>query len=78
MKGLFTAIALASIVATPAFATTIHHPAASSRRLYMHVPETAPQLQPNQTPQQQQPKTYGPGSQDFNNQAWPGGQPSRY
>jgi len=78
MKRLITAIALASIIATPAFATTIHHRAApSSRQLYMYVPEGAPQLQPNLTQPQQQ-KSYGPGSMDFNNQAWPGGQPSRY
>ena len=46
MKKLFTAIALASIIATPAFATTIHHRAApSSRHLYMYAPEVAPRLQ---------------------------------
>jgi hypothetical protein len=76
MKRLFTAIALASIIATPAFATTIHHRAApSSRQLYMYVPEVAPQLQPNLT---QQPQTYGPSSPNFNNQSWPGGKPTRY
>lgn len=78
MKRLFTAIALASIIATPAFATTIHHRAApSSRQLYMYVPEVAPQLQPNLT-QPLQSETYGPSSPNFNNQAWPGGKPSRY
>ena len=67
MKRLFTAIALASIIATPAFATTIHHRAASSsRQLYMYDPGAAPQLQPNLT-QPLQPKTYGPSSQNFNN-----------
>jgi hypothetical protein len=80
MKRLFTAIALASIVfATPALATTIHHQAApSSRHLYMYAPEVAPHLQPNPTPSLQQQKSYGPSSMDFNNQAWPGGRPSRY
>jgi hypothetical protein len=78
MKKLFTALALATLIATPVFATTIHHRAApSSRQLYMYVPEVVPQLQSNQT-QPLQPKIYGPGSQNFNNQAWPGGQPSRY
>ena len=78
MKRLFTAIALASVIATPVFATTIHHRAApSSRPLYMYVPEDAPHLQLNLT-QPPQAKTYGPSSQDFNNQAWPGGSPSRY
>lgn len=78
MKRLFTAIALASVIATPAFAITTHHRAPSpSRQLYMYAPEDAPQLQPNLI-QPLQPKTYGPSSQDFNNQAWPGGRPSRY
>ena len=39
MKKLFTAIALATLIATPAFAATARHPAApSSRPLYMQVP----------------------------------------
>ena len=79
MRKIFTAIALASIIATPAFATTTQHRAApSSRQLYMYEPGGAPNLQPNPTPQLEQQKTYGPSSMDFNNQAWPGGRPSRY
>jgi hypothetical protein len=78
MKRLFTAVALASIIATPAFAAAIHHRAApSSRQLYMYFPEVAPHLPPNLA-QPLQPKAYGPSSQNFNNQAMPGGQPSRY
>ncbi len=78
MKKLFTALALAALISTPAFAATIHHRAAtSSRQLYMFDPEVVPQLQSNST-QPLQLKTYGPSSQGFNNQAWPGGQPSRY
>ena len=39
MKKLFTATALATLIATPAFAATVHHPAAqSSRQLYMYAP----------------------------------------
>jgi hypothetical protein len=79
MRKIFTAIALASVIATPAFATTIQHrAAASSRQLYMYEPGGAPNLQPNQTPPLEQQRTYGPSSMDFNNQAWPGGRPSRY
>jgi hypothetical protein len=79
MRKIFTAIALAGIIATPAFATTIQHrPAASSRHLYMYEPGVAPNLQSNPTPQQDQQRTYGPSSMDFNYQAWPGGRPSRY
>jgi hypothetical protein len=78
MKGFLTAVALASVIATPAFATTIHHRApASSRQLYLYVPEAAPRLQPNLT-QPLQPETYGPSSPNFNNQAWPGGRAPRY
>jgi hypothetical protein len=77
MKRLFAAIVLAGIIATPAFATSIHYRAApSSRQLYMYLPEGAPGLQPNLIQPQQQ--TYGPSNQNFNNQAWPGGQPARY
>jgi hypothetical protein len=79
MKRLLIAVALASIITTPALATTVHHQAAPSlRQLYMYEPEVAPHLQPNPTPPMLQQKTYGPGSMDFNNQAWPGGRPSRY
>jgi hypothetical protein len=78
MKKIFTAIALASVIATPAFATTIHHRAApSSQQLYMYDPQATPQLQPNLT-EPLQPKIYGPSSPNFNNQSWPGGQPTRY
>jgi len=78
MKRFLTEVALAGIIATPAFAATIHHRApASSRQLYMYVPEAAPRLQPNLT-QPLQPQSAGPSSADFNNQAWPGGQKSRY
>lgn len=78
MKRLLIAVALASIITTPALATTVHHRAAlSSRHLYMYVPEGAPQVQPNPI-QPLQPKAFGPSSQNFNNQAWPGGQPTRY
>jgi hypothetical protein len=40
MKKLLTAIALATLIATPTLAATVHHPAAaSSRPLYMYAPE---------------------------------------
>jgi hypothetical protein len=78
MKRLLIAVGVASIIMTPALATTVHHRAAlSSRQLYMYVPEVAPQLQPNPI-QPLQPNVFGPSSQNFNNQAWPGGKPSRY
>ncbi|HTV30123.1 MAG TPA: hypothetical protein VMF32_20330 [Xanthobacteraceae bacterium] len=78
MKRLLVAVALAGIITTPALATTVHHRAASSaRQLYMYEPEVAPQLQSPPT-RPLQPQTYGPSSQNFNNQAWPGGRPSRY
>jgi hypothetical protein len=39
MKKLFTAIAFATLIATPAFAAASHHQAAqSSRPLYMYAP----------------------------------------
>lgn len=78
MKRLLITVALAAIVATPALATTVHHRAASSsRQLYMYEPEATPRLQP--TPSRPlQSQIYGPSSQNFNNQAWPGGRPSGY
>jgi hypothetical protein len=40
MKKLFTAIALATMIATPAFAATTHHRAGqSTRQLYMSAPQ---------------------------------------
>jgi hypothetical protein len=40
MKKLFTAIALATMIATPAFAATTHHQAGqSTRQLYMYAPQ---------------------------------------
>jgi hypothetical protein len=40
MKKLFTAIALATMIATPAFAATTHHQARqSARQLYMYAPQ---------------------------------------
>jgi hypothetical protein len=42
MKKLFAAIAFATLIATPALAATVHHPAApSSRQLYMSAPAEA-------------------------------------
>jgi hypothetical protein len=42
MKKLFTAIALATMIATPAFAATTHHQAGQSTRpLYLYVPQDA-------------------------------------
>jgi hypothetical protein len=39
MKKLFTAIALAGLIATPAFAATSHHQTApSTRQLYLYAP----------------------------------------
>jgi len=40
MKKLFTTIALATMIATPAFAATTHHQAGqSTRQLYMYAPQ---------------------------------------
>jgi hypothetical protein len=42
MKKFFTAIALATMIATPAFAATPHHQAGqSTRQLYMYAPQGA-------------------------------------
>jgi hypothetical protein len=42
MKKLFTAIALATMMATPAFAATAHHQTGqSTRQLYMYAPQVS-------------------------------------
>jgi hypothetical protein len=42
MKKFFTAIALATMIATPAFAATTHHQAGQpTRQLYMYAPQGA-------------------------------------